>query len=284
MTNYETLFQISNNWAPIVFAVLYFILFWGFIFMSIRTRTGVYDWLAFFALIRVAAFALRATLVMSTTARTMDGVGISYAVLYNVGFFALLLGVYNLIHDRERLARLHRFSRISHWFHRGRIMHILLFFAVAFGTAGYVIALLGVRVQLGVDFEHVMTYLFVAVAGVTFLLWIALAWLESRVRAGAIAPIGYPGHHLVLLAISLLLLVHAIFFTVTVHQVDQPTQNNETLWYPLAALPELLACILLLVPGLVIPRATFLRNRGAYSSGPGMAQNGTGYAAGPARV
>jgi hypothetical protein len=51
----------------------------------------------------------------------------------------------------------------------------------------------------------------------------------------------------------LLLLVREAFAAATVHNPAQA--DKEALWYPLSALPELLAVLLFAVPGLVPSRA-----------------------------
>ena len=56
----------------------------------------------------------------------------------------------------------------------------------------------------------------------------------------------------ILVVISLLLLIREAFTTATMTNVNR--QNNENLWYPLLALPELLAVMLYSTPGLVPSR------------------------------
>jgi len=269
--NFATLFGIHSHWAPWVFAALYFLMFWYFLSLSMRMRTGVYSWLAFFALMRVTAFTLRGVLADFARFRGNKGIGISYAVLYNVGFFAILLAMYNLLRDREQFARLNsRFNRFSHFFHRGRIAHIVIFIAFALGLSGYVIALDGVRPMLGRSLQDAMMYMFLVIAIFTFFQWLNLVRLErSMVGRGAIVPTGVPTHHGALLVASLLLIAHAAFFVATVKRSKAAKQNNEHLWYPLAALTELLAAMVLMIPGLIISRALFVRHRGA--TGPAMA-------------
>ena len=53
----------------------------------------------------------------------------------------------------------------------------------------------------------------------------------------------------ILLIISLLLLIREIFSIATVNNAAK--QDNEHLWYPLIALPEILVIIFYLTPGLV---------------------------------
>lgn len=58
---------------------------------------------------------------------------------------------------------------------------------------------------------------------------------------------------LVLCVIALVLLVREIFATATMS--DLRKQNNEHLWYPLYALPEILAVAMYSTPNLVPPRS-----------------------------
>ena len=53
----------------------------------------------------------------------------------------------------------------------------------------------------------------------------------------------------ILLLVSLLLLVREAFATATIS--NSLKQNNEHLWYPLIALPEIIAVVLYATPGLV---------------------------------
>jgi len=54
------------------------------------------------------------------------------------------------------------------------------------------------------------------------------------------------------LLVSLLLLVREAFIMATIN--NESKQNNERFWYPLIALPEILAAILYAIPGLVPPK------------------------------
>lgn len=57
----------------------------------------------------------------------------------------------------------------------------------------------------------------------------------------------------ILCLVAFLLLVREVFNTATMN--DSRRQNEEQLWFPFVALPELLAVTLFIVPGLVPPRA-----------------------------
>ena len=76
----------------------------------------------------------------------------------------------------------------------------------------------------------------------------------------------------ILCVIALLLLVREVFATATIGNLRK--QNNEHLWYPLYALPEILAVAFYATPGLVPPRSelpqyqTFTRAPEAYRPRP----------------
>ena len=74
---------------------------------------------------------------------------------------------------------------------------------------------------------------------------------------------------LILLLISLSLLVREVFTAVTVS--NPRTQNTEHFWYPLLAIPEIVAVILYSAPGLVPSREELDRNQSQFgASGNGM--------------
>jgi NhaP-type Na+/H+ or K+/H+ antiporter len=74
--------------------------------------------------------------------------------------------------------------------------------------------------------------------------------LGIRYRDG---PFGNTHGSFLLVAITALLLIRMIFYAVTLDHSS--AQQNEHLWYPLVALPELVAAALFIPPGLVPPRA-----------------------------
>jgi hypothetical protein len=61
----------------------------------------------------------------------------------------------------------------------------------------------------------------------------------------------------ILLLVSLLLLIREVFSTATIS--NGLKQNNEHYWYPLIAVPEILAVILYGTPGLVPRRGDLPR-------------------------
>ena len=77
--------------------------------------------------------------------------------------------------------------------------------------------------------------------------------LEAR----GVATFGAKHGIFILLLISLFLLIREVFTTVTMTPSRHATQLDEHFWYPLVVLPEILAVILFLTPGLVPSREEF---------------------------
>lgn len=93
---------------------------------------------------------------------------IAYEVIYNIGFFSVLLSAHRLLSDRRRLAkvdkgrsRLH--SSLSH-FHNGRFIELLLLASIVIGCVGVAFAL-GTdegRTEVGNKLGEASTYIFLA--------------------------------------------------------------------------------------------------------------------------
>lgn len=89
------------------------------------------------------------------------------------------------------------------------------------------------------------------------------------------APIGTSHHAAILSLLAILLLLRSLFYGVTVHErkdgqsLSSTAQYNEHLWYPLAALAELLACLCFLLPGLVPLRSLVAKHRHSMAAGRG---------------
>jgi hypothetical protein len=79
---------------------------------------------------------------------------------------------------------------------------------------------------------------------------------ESHISCagGDSRPFGDRNGNYLLCLISLLLLIREVFLTATI--ANPAKQNDERLWFPLVALPELLAVVCYSVSGLVPPRST----------------------------
>jgi len=279
-TNYAGALGISNKWAPIVFTVLYFLLMVYYIAQAIRRHASIYGGLAFFSAMRVVAYSLRAAMANNSHDATNKGVAIAYEVLYSVGYFSLVLSAYRLLRDRERLYALTRAgNRFTGAIHRGHLVHFLLFLAVVLGTVGVVYALGNYgHNAAGNGLNSASTYIFLAVTVFVALLTFIVIRVERTFRrspatgAADVPPMGATHHHLILLIIAALLLIRTLFYAVTVHDrlhgesFTTTKQSNEHLWYPLAALAELLVALLFIVPGLV-PLQSLLRRRNNYANG-----------------
>jgi hypothetical protein len=85
---------------------------------------------------------------------------------------------------------------------------------------------------------------------------------SSVSRAGtATAPIGAKHHWLIMLTIAALLLARMLYFASTAHSRKLNKQRNEHIWWPLAALTELLVVLLMLTPGLIPLAAHYLAHQ-----------------------
>ncbi|KAJ7473579.1 hypothetical protein B0H11DRAFT_1728930 [Mycena galericulata] len=312
-TNYAAILGIKNKWAPILFAVIYFLVMIWYLVQSIRRRGLVYIGLAFFSALRVVSFSLRAAMANNHRNDAFSGkMAIAYEVLYNIGFFSILLSAYRLLHDRRRLAKIDKgrskLHRILGGFHKGRIMELLLLISVILGALGtsYALGTNSGRTKLGYSLGEAAAYIFLAVTIIIALLTFLVIHIERGRDSGSSAPspLGTSHHHLILVGIAVLLLLRMLFIAATIHQratgqqtttsaassaIKKTAQGNEHLWYPLAALSELLAVLLFLTPGMVVLKSMFEKNRRGGGSGSAFGNekgargtNGAGYAAGDA--
>ncbi|KAJ7139132.1 hypothetical protein C8R44DRAFT_301478 [Mycena epipterygia] len=312
-TNYGAILGIKNKWAPIVFAVLYFLLLLWYLAQTVRRHAWVYGGLAFFSALRVVSFSLRAAIANNHHNSAFNRqMATAYEVIYNVGFFSILLSAYRLLNDRRRLAKIDKGRSFLHrslgGFHRGRFVELLLLLSIILGAVGvsYTLGTNTGRTALGNKLNDAATYIFLAVTFIVAIVTLLTIHIERSFRGTGTtppAPIG-TGHHLLILAVvTILLLLRMLFIATTIHQratgqstptsqasstIKKTAQGNEHLWYPLAALAELLVVLLFLAPGLVPLRSMLTRHRrnrganGAYpnekAGAPGT--TGTGYAAG----
>ncbi|KAJ7823391.1 hypothetical protein B0H14DRAFT_2454374 [Mycena olivaceomarginata] len=269
--DYAASFGIHSVAAAAIFAVLFFPLGIWFIRQSIKNTTYVYIILALFCQMRVTAFIIRAIMANSTSAGSNLNLFIADQVLFGVGFFALLYSAYTLVLDRDVLAGGQRGSLFS--FNPLRNPHafrMALMAAVAIGIVATIDSTSSNSsdVSTGHSLRKVSTILFLALTLVQVgqSLWflkdttgyVYLAKSSTRPWGDRF------GRYLICL-ISLLMLVRELFLTATIN--DAAKQNNERLWYPLVALPELLAVVCYSVSGLVPTRAALkaVNNNSAYS-------------------
>ncbi|KDQ62821.1 hypothetical protein JAAARDRAFT_471835 [Jaapia argillacea MUCL 33604] len=279
--NYASLSGIHSVAAAVVFAVIYAPLILFYIHQSIKRPTYVFIVLSFFCTLRVTAFVMRAILAGSTSAGENLNLMIAEQIIYSTGFFGLLYSAYTLVLDRELIRSrppppgpLGLLSRLT----RSRyLIRIALMAAVALGITGAINSSEAKTVsaaQNGLKLRQISIYIFLAVcvllAGETLSLVVGELLDTRDVSSETIAmapgqkpyPVQAPlssGKHVLrtLLLIALLLLLREVFFAATTGSSSATTQakaNNEALFYPLSALPELLAVCLFAVRGLVPDR------------------------------
>ncbi|SJK96795.1 uncharacterized protein ARMOST_00041 [Armillaria ostoyae] len=253
-TNYADAYGYNSIAAAIVFTILYVPLCGFFILRSFKNPTYV-------------------TLYLLSASSTGENLGLFIAdeVLFGIGFFGLLYAAYTLVLDNYFLSSPPILSRLSR--SRG-IFQLSLTAENALEIAGITTelndptsstgnALRKASVILSLVLTILQAYRTVVLVrreiedGQLHLLWGCLPSLTDSERV-----LDYYREHaktfgekhgpFILYAISILLIVREAFLTAT---IDNPEAAlNEHSWYPLVALPEILAVILYCAPGLVPPR------------------------------
>ncbi|KAG5652320.1 hypothetical protein H0H81_005433 [Sphagnurus paluster] len=251
--NYARSFGIHSIAAAIIFTIVYIPLGIWFLMQSFGHPTYVFGVLTLFCAIRIAAFIIRAVLAGSGSAGRSLGLLIADEVLFGVGFFGLLYSAYTLVLDRWSLtAMLPSRDRTS--LMKRRIFRLALTIAVALGIAG--------TSQATSNQPHKGNSLRIAADIIFLILTVILAYqtlllscLEIRESESYRSSYSLGKHYgaYILCVIALLLLVREGFSTAMVF--DYATQYNEKLWYPLYALPEVLAVMMFTTPGLVPSRS-----------------------------
>lgn len=315
-TNYAQIIGIKSKWAPLIFAAIYFIVMVWYAVQALRKHGWIFGFLALFSAMRVVSFSLRAAMAYNHQKAAFNGaMAIAYEVIYNIGFFSILLSAHRLLSDRRRLAkvdkgrsRLH--SSLSR-FHNGRFIEILLLASIVLGCVGVAFAL-GTdegRTEVGNKLGEASTYIFLATTVFIVIGLFLVIHIERSLRnkgpagSGKSAVNASTHEHVILALVGLLLLLRILFYAVTIRQratgkqtpgsaatsaVKQTPLSNEHLWYPLAALAELLVVLLFLVPALVPVRSLVNKHRrdrknghnnekgAAYNGGDAAATNGFG--------
>jgi len=258
--NYAAYLEIHSLAAAVIFTVIYAPLFAFFVLKAISRPTYVYFILALFCAIRFTAFILRSLLTSVTAVQESLGILIAYEILYNVGFFGLLYSAYSLVLDRAAFAKNQPNGIISRILRLRILFRLALMGAVAIGITGVIKATssdaTASSLSTGNTLREVAIYIFLVCAVLVFIQTIILARTEFSEKDGyGHSADGFGATHgiFVLMAISLLLVAREAFFTATAHNTTE--QNKEAIWYPLAALTELLAVMLFTSPGLVPSRS-----------------------------
>lgn len=256
--NYAKVFGIDSVAAAIVFATAYVPLFGWFVRQSFARPTYVFFVLSFFCIVRLTAFIIRSILAGSDTAGQNLGLLIADEVLFGVGFFGLLYSAYTLVLDRRLLTDVPlNTDPLSRFTQNRRIFRIVTTVAVALGIAGVTQAQ-NSDPHKGNSLRIASTVIFLTHTVLLGYETVLLARIELPLaRAGYSTPApnslahGYGAY--ILCVIALLLLVRETFTTATVGNYAK--QYNEHFWYPLYAIPEIVAVLLYATPGLVPPRS-----------------------------
>ncbi|GJE94631.1 hypothetical protein PsYK624_108020 [Phanerochaete sordida] len=246
--------------GAIVMAVIYVPLFLLNVVRSIRHPTYVLIVLSLFCVIRITAFTLRAILAGSDTAGENINVYIAESVIYSVGFFGLLYSAYTLVLDRIDMLRVRPMISdgplgiVMRVIGNRRIIRLVLTVAVALGIAAGSMTNSSKQSTLNTaaSLRKASVYIFLVVCACLVLVAGQLTVEEMMSRRSVDGPVGRKYRIFVLLAIALLCLLRESFYAATLSNLSQ--QNNAHLWYPLSALPELLAVLFFAAPGLVPSR------------------------------
>ncbi|KAI6016189.1 hypothetical protein EDC04DRAFT_2577849 [Pisolithus marmoratus] len=253
--NYAKAYGIESVAGAVVFAIIYVPLFFLYIRQAIVRPTYVFIVIAFFCAVRIAAFILRALLAAVVTDGQNLNLFITYEIMYNVGFFGLLYSAYSLVVDRGLVSDLPLPSDpISKLTRRRMVFRLLLTAAVTVGITGVIEAAVGGTqhtVDIGNALRKASLYMFLILCILVALQAVLLVRAEALYGTYKVSEGTFGARHgiYVLCLISLLLVTRQSFFAATVNNTAR--QNDEHLWYPLAALPELCAVLLFAVPGLV---------------------------------
>ncbi|KAG6852467.1 hypothetical protein C0991_011737 [Blastosporella zonata] len=225
--------------------------------------------------VRIVGFAIRASLAGMEAAGENLNLYIADQVFFGVGFFGLLYSAYTLVLDRyfpSPSPATHTFSiQIRRWQLSGaststgensilrltqnrRLFRLIMLAAVVIGVVG------ATKIS-ATDPNN--GKIFRTISSIIFLVLTALLAVQTALLTRAEAKNGYRtpgtrtlgGEHgsYILCVIALLLLVREAFTTATIKNTS--ALYNEHFWYPLYALPELLAVALYATPGLVPPRS-----------------------------
>ncbi|KAJ7111376.1 hypothetical protein C8R44DRAFT_883181 [Mycena epipterygia] len=267
-TDYATAFGYHSTLVAVIFAIIYLPLFLWFIRQSIKNTTYVYISLTVFCLMRVVAFALRAILIKSKSLGENLNVFIADEVMFGVGFFALLYSAYTLVLDREIVEGGAPIEYLPLKIMRDRrVFRLVLIVGVVLGVMGISDATSSdaSKAANGKTLRRASTILFLVLT-VIQALQTAFAFNQSSMRAPS-KYLAFGDRHgkYILGLISLFLLVREVFLLATIN--DSTRQNEEVLWYPFVALPEVLAVFCYSISGLVPARSELKKMEAEYIQG-----------------
>ncbi|KAG5642854.1 hypothetical protein DXG03_002031 [Asterophora parasitica] len=191
---------------------------------------------------------------------------IAEQVLFSIGFFSLLYSAYTLVMDRELMSDYPSAGGIiSRVIRKRRLYRLVL-------LAGIVIGAVGISdsnpsnspstISTGMSLHLASAIIYLVLVALLAFQTLILAKAELRNGGSGYkhskASFGARYGIYILLVIAQLLVVRESFAVATAN--DFTAANNEHLWYPLIALPEILAVMLYSIPDLV-PMNSELRDR-----------------------
>ncbi|KAG7447047.1 uncharacterized protein BT62DRAFT_948923 [Guyanagaster necrorhizus] len=254
--DYAAAYGYSSLVAAIIFAVAYVPLCAFFIVQCFRALTYVYIVLTVFCTIRVGAFVIRAIMIGSDTSGDSLDLLVTDQILFSIGFFGLLNAAYTLVLDRDLLRKtLPSENPISRIFRNRRLFHIIMIVAVALGVYGITSSMHNPTSSVASTCRKASVLIFLGLTIVQAFLTIASInkEIQDGYRPMQASSLGDRYGSFILCAISLLLLVREAFMVATI--TNSQKEADEHFWYPLVALPEILAIMLYCTPGLVPPRS-----------------------------
>ncbi|KAJ7118402.1 hypothetical protein C8R43DRAFT_934149, partial [Mycena crocata] len=255
-TDYTTVFGFDSIPVAVVFAVVYLPLFLWFIRQSIKNTTYVYISLTVFCLMRVVAFGLRAVLIGSNSLHDNLNIFIADQIMFGVGFFALLYSAYTLVLDREIASG----NPPADYLPLKILRQRHLFRLVLMG--GVVLGIMGIsdaassdkdKAAKGANLHRASTILFLVLTGIQALQTVLVVKESNMYMRCTRLPFGDRHGNYILCLISAFLLVREVFLVATIG--DTSRSNEETLWYPFVALPEVFAVVCYSISGLVPSRS-----------------------------
>ncbi|KAF7353574.1 hypothetical protein MSAN_01547700 [Mycena sanguinolenta] len=236
--DYAAAFGMHSVAAAAVFAVLFFLLGCWFVRQFIKNTTYVYIILTLFCGMRGSILNLF----------------IADQILFGVGF-ALLYSAYTLVLDRDVIAGGKPGTLFSlNLLRNPHLFRMALTACVVLGIIGTVNSTSSnpSDVSTGLTLRKASTaaFLVLTIVQVAQTIW----FFPDHSSKNSLARRSWGdrhGRHL-LIIISVLMLVRESFLTATIN--NSTKQNDERLWYPLVALPEVGAVVCYAVSGLVPTR------------------------------
>ncbi|KAJ3926277.1 MAG: hypothetical protein NXY57DRAFT_1029601 [Lentinula lateritia] len=260
--NYAKSLGWNSVAAAAVFAALYTPLALYFVAKIIQEKRKVLFTMTLFCTIRVAAFIMRAISAGVTSAGDNEGVFIATEVFFSVGFFGLLYATYSLVMDRLDLCDNDKASvatpiigNLLRLTRNRRFFRMALIVPMALGIAGINLASSDPSSSIGTSLREASAIIFLVLTVFQVLQTLVLIKAEHEGKDHLeYTSTSFGTKHASLLfgIISLLLLIREIFTVVTINNIAKA--NNEHLWYPLIALPEILCVLLYTIPGVIPPK------------------------------